>query len=71
MFYQAARVVGRFFDLAGPHPLGPAARGDTGLPPKSYFDLYTDFGDIVALLIAKVSEIELAALHGYAGPGSR
>ena len=48
---------------SGPNPLVPRALGHVGVATETHFDLVeTDFGDIIALLVAKVAEMELAAI---------
>lgn len=62
VFFRVDRIVRRLFDLAD---LIRWAR-DHGVTlvsaTESYFDLSTEFGDILALLVAKVAEMELAAI---------
>ena len=61
VFFRADRIVRRLFDLAD------LIRWSQSIPspwyrPPSHSDLSKPFGDIIALLVAKVAEMELAAI---------
>ncbi len=62
VFFRVDRIVRRLFDLAD---LIRWSR-DQGVTlvsaTETHFDLSTDFGDIIALLVAKVAEMELEAI---------
>lgn len=62
VFYRVDRVARRLFDLS--ELIQWSQKNDVTLvsATESHFDLSTDFGDIIALLIAKVAEMELAAI---------
>lgn len=62
VFYRVDRIARRLFDLS--ELIQWAQRHDVTLvsATESHFDLSNDFGDIIALLIAKVAEMELAAI---------
>jgi site-specific DNA recombinase len=62
VFFRADRVVRRLFDLADLIRWGQKHSVILVSATESYFDLSTDFGDIIALLVAKVAEMELAAI---------
>lgn len=62
VFFRVDRVVRRLFDLAD---LIRWARTHSVLlvsATESHFDLSSEFGDVIALLIAKVAELELQAI---------
>ncbi|GAA4660614.1 recombinase family protein [Gordonia humi] len=62
VFFRVDRIVRRLFDLAD--PIRWARQHDVALvsATEAHFDLSTDFGDIIALLVAKVAEMELEAI---------
>ncbi|OBC01720.1 recombinase family protein [Gordonia sp. 852002-50395_SCH5434458] len=62
VFYRVDRIARRLFDLS--ELIQWSQRQDVTLvsATESHFDLSNDFGDIIALLIAKVAEMELAAI---------
>ncbi|GAA4741919.1 recombinase family protein [Gordonia alkaliphila] len=62
VFYRVDRIARRLFDLS--ELIQWAQRHDVTLvsATESHFDLSNDFGDIIALLIAKVAEMELEAI---------
>ncbi|MBB4134777.1 recombinase family protein [Gordonia humi] len=62
VFYRVDRIARRLFDLS--ELIQWSQRHDVTLvsATESHFDLSNDFGDIIALLIAKVAEMELAAI---------
>lgn len=62
VFYRVDRIARRLFDLSD--LIQWSQRHDVTLvsATESHFDLSNDFGDIIALLIAKVAEMELAAI---------
>jgi site-specific DNA recombinase len=62
VFFRADRIVRRLFDLADLIRWGRDHSVTLVSATESYFDLSTEFGDILALLIAKVAEMELAAI---------
>ncbi|HEY1842837.1 MAG TPA: recombinase family protein, partial [Mycobacterium sp.] len=62
VFFRADRIVRRLFDLADLIRWGRDHSVTLVSATESYFDLSTDFGDIIALLVAKVAEMELAAI---------
>ncbi|MFE6923974.1 recombinase family protein [Nocardia sp. NPDC057663] len=62
VFYRADRLVRRVFDLADMIRWSRANRVTLVSATESHFDLSTDFGDIIALLVAKVAEMELKAI---------
>ncbi|BDD84501.1 integrase [Tsukamurella pulmonis] len=71
VFFRVDRIVRRLFDLAD---LIRWARGHNVTlvsATESHFDLSTDFGDIIALLVAKVAEMELNAISERNASASR
>jgi site-specific DNA recombinase len=62
VFYRADRIVRRLFDLADLIRWAQSHSVTLVSATESHFDLSTDFGDILALLVAKVAEMELAAI---------
>jgi site-specific DNA recombinase len=62
VFFRADRIVRRLFDLADLIRWARDHSVTLVSATESYFDLSTDFGDIIALLVAKVAEMELAAI---------
>ncbi len=62
VFFRVDRIVRRLFDLADLIRWGREHSVTLVSATESYFDLSTDFGDIIALLVAKVAEMELAAI---------
>lgn len=62
VFFRADRIVRRLFDLADLIRWARQHAVTLVSATESYFDLSTDFGDIIALLVAKVAEMELAAI---------
>lgn len=62
VFYRVDRIVRRLFDLADLIRWAREHAVTLVSATESYFDLSTDFGDIIALLIAKVAEMELQAI---------
>lgn len=62
VFFRADRIVRRLFDLADLIRWCRDHSVTLVSATESYFDLSTDFGDIIALLVAKVAEMELAAI---------
>lgn len=62
VFFRADRIVRRLFDLADLIRWGRDHSVTLVSATESYFDLSTDFGDIIALLVAKVAEMELSAI---------
>ncbi|WP_336819489.1 recombinase family protein [Gordonia sp. MMO-8] len=62
VFFRVDRIVRRLFDLAD--LIRWAREHDVTLvsATESHFDLSTSFGDIIALLVAKVAEMELEAI---------
>lgn len=62
VFFRADRIVRRLFDLADLIRWAREHSVTLVSATESYFDLSTDFGDIIALLVAKVAEMELAAI---------
>jgi site-specific DNA recombinase len=63
VFYRADRVVRRLFDLADLIRWGRDYSVTLVSATESHFDLSTEWGDIIALLVAKVAEMELAAIR--------
>ena len=62
VFFRVDRIVRRLFDLADLIRWARDHSVTLVSATESYFDLSTDFGDILALLVAKVAEMELAAI---------
>ena len=62
VFFRADRIVRRLLDLADLIRWGRDHSVTLVSATESYFDLSTDFGDIIALLVAKVAEMELSAI---------
>ncbi|MBI3217854.1 MAG: recombinase family protein [Mycobacterium sp.] len=65
VFFRVDRIVRRLFDLADLADLIRWSRQHSVTlvsATESHFDLSTDFGDIIALLVAKVAEMELEAI---------
>lgn len=62
VFFRADRIVRRLFDLADLIRWARDHSVTLVSATESYFDLSSDFGDIIALLVAKVAEMELAAI---------
>lgn len=62
VFFRADRIVRRLFDLADLIRWSREHSITLVSATESYFDLSSDFGDIIALLVAKVAEMELAAI---------
>ncbi|BBY06028.1 integrase [Mycobacterium noviomagense] len=62
VFYRADRIVRRLFDLADLIRWAREHSVTLVSATETYFDLSTDFGDIIALLVAKVAEMELSAI---------
>ncbi len=62
VFFRVDRIVRRLFDLADLIRWARDHAVTLVSATESYFDLSTEFGDILALLVAKVAEMELAAI---------
>lgn len=62
VFFRADRIVRRLFDLADLMRWAKEHRVTLVSATESHFDLSSDFGDIIALLVAKVAELELSAI---------
>jgi site-specific DNA recombinase len=62
VFYRADRIVRRLFGFADLTRWRREHSVTLVSATESHIDLSNDFGDIMALLIAKVAEIELAAI---------
>ena len=62
VFFRVDRIVRRLFDLADLIKWARQHRVTLVSATESHFDLSTDFGDIIALLVAKVAEMELEAI---------
>lgn len=62
VFFRVDRIVRRLFDLADLIRWAREHRVTLVSATESHFDLSTDFGDIIALLVAKVAEMELEAI---------
>lgn len=62
VFQRADRIVRRLFDLADLIRWSRKHGVTLVSATESHFDLSTEFGDIIALLVAKVAEMELAAI---------
>lgn len=62
MFFRADRVVRRLFDLADLIRWAREYSVTLVSATESHFDLSSDWGDIIAMLVAKVAEMELAAI---------
>ena len=62
VFFRVDRIVRRLFDLADLIRWARDHSVTLVSATESYFDLSTEFGDILALLVAKVAEMELAAI---------
>ena len=62
MFFRVDRIVRRLFDLADLIRWAQKHSVILVSATESHFDLSTQFGDIIALLVAKVAEMELAAI---------
>lgn len=71
VFFRVDRIVRRLFDLAD--LIRWSREHDVTLvsATEAHFDLASDFGDIIALLIAKVAELELAAISERNGSAFR
>lgn len=62
VFFRVDRIVRRLFDLADLIRWSREHGVTLVSATEAHFDLSSDFGDIIALLIAKVAELELAAI---------
>lgn len=62
VFYRVDRVVRRLFDLADLIRWSRTHGVTLVSATESHFDLSTEFGDIIALLVGKVAEMENAAI---------
>ncbi len=62
VFFRADRIVRRLFDLSDLIRWSKQHAVTLVSATERHFDLSTDFGDIIALLVAKVAEMELAAI---------
>lgn len=62
VFFRVDRIVRRLFDLADLIRWSRQHSVTLVSATESHFDLSTDFGDIIALLVAKVAEMELEAI---------
>ncbi|OBK95765.1 hypothetical protein A5645_11060 [Mycobacterium asiaticum] len=58
VFYRADRIVRRLFDLADLSPVVPGPCGHAGIGHGIVFRPLYRFGDIIALLVATVAEME-------------
>lgn len=63
VFFRADRIVRRLFDLADLIRWAREYSVTLVSATESHFDLSTEWGDIIALLVAKVAEMELAAIR--------
>lgn len=62
VFYRVDRIARRLFDLADLIKWSQQRHVTLVSATESHFDLTSEFGDIIALLIAKVAEMELRAI---------
>jgi site-specific DNA recombinase len=62
VFFRADRIVRRLFDLADLMRWADEHRVTLVSATEAHFDLSSDFGDVIALLVAKVAELELSAI---------
>ncbi len=62
VFFRADRIVRRLLDLAELIRWGREYSVTLVSATESHFDLSSEWGDIIALLVAKVAEMELAAI---------
>ncbi|SII00002.1 recombinase family protein [Mycobacteroides abscessus] len=62
VFFRVDRIVRRLFDLADLIRWSREHAVTLVSATETHFDLSTDFGDIIALLVAKVAEMELEAI---------
>ncbi len=62
VFFRADRIVRRLFDLSDLIRWSQQHEVKLVSATERHFDLSSDFGDILALLVAKVAEMELAAI---------
>ena len=62
VFFRADRIVRRLFDLSDLIRWSREHSVTLVSATESYFDLSSECGDIIALLVAKVAELELAAI---------
>ncbi|OBI24750.1 recombinase family protein [Mycolicibacter sinensis] len=62
VFFRVDRIVRRLFDLADLIRWSREHGVTLVSATEAHFDLSTDFGDIIALLVAKVAEMELEAI---------
>ncbi len=62
VFFRVDRIVRRLFDLADLIRWSRQHAVTLVSATEAHFDLSTDFGDIIALLVAKVAEMELEAI---------
>lgn len=62
VFFRVDRIVRRLFDLADLIRWSREHSVTLVSATETHFDLSTDFGDIIALLVAKVAEMELEAI---------
>lgn len=62
VFFRVDRIVRRLFDLADLIRWSREHAVTLVSATEAHFDLSTDFGDIIALLVAKVAEMELEAI---------
>ncbi|WP_448334173.1 recombinase family protein, partial [Streptomyces sp. DSM 41534] len=62
VFFRVDRIVRRLFDLADLIRWSREHSVTLVSATEAHFDLSTEFGDIIALLVAKVAELELQAI---------
>ncbi|SEB66439.1 site-specific DNA recombinase [Gordonia malaquae] len=71
VFYRMDRLVRRLADLADLISWGQENHVKLVSANEKFLDLDTPFGDIIALLVAKVAEMELEAIRARTGSASR
>lgn len=71
VFYRMDRLVRRLADLADLISWGQENHVKLVSANEKFLDLDTPFGDIIALLVAKVAEMELEAIRVRTGSASR
>ena len=71
VFYRMDRLVRRLADLADLISWGQEHHIKLVSATESFLDLDAPFGDIIALLVAKVAEMELEAIRARTGSASR
>ncbi|WP_344716337.1 recombinase family protein [Gordonia defluvii] len=71
VFYRMDRLVRRLADLADLISWGQSHRIKLVSATEKFLDLDAPFGDVIALLVAKVAEMELEAIRARTGSAAR